>query len=99
MMIRLPKLLVVFACYFWVVSAQSQSYISRLWNTKKYEDITEYAPKGQTLSGQDNVYVGRAFMALDPPQPTQALEHYDLAIAKRWQREDLYFFDPKRIMR
>ena len=92
MMIRLPKLLVVFACYFWVVSAQSQSYISRLWNTKKYEDITEYAPKGQTLSGQDNVYVGRAFMALDPPQPTQALAHYDLAIAKRWQREDLYFF-------
>ena len=55
MMIRLPKLLVVFACYFWVVSAQSQSYISRLWNTKKYEAITEYAPKGQTLSGQDNV--------------------------------------------
>jgi tetratricopeptide (TPR) repeat protein len=92
MMIRLPKLLVVFACYLWAISAQSQSYISRLWNTKKYEAITEYSPKGQTLSGQDNVYVGRAFMALDPPQPTQALVHYDLAIAKRWQREDLYFF-------
>ncbi len=92
MMIRLPKVLVVFACCFWVVSAQSQSYISRLWNTKKYEAITEYAPKGQTLSGQDNVYIGRAFMALDPPQPMSALTHYDLAIAKRWQREDLYFF-------
>ena len=92
MMIRLPKLLMVFACCFWVVSAQSQSYISRLWNTKKYEAITEYSAKGATLSGQDNAFVGRAFMALDPPQPMRALSHYDLAIAKRWQREDLYFF-------
>ena len=92
MMVRLPKILVVFACCLWVVSAQSQSYISRLWNTKKYEAITEYSVKGATLSGQDNAFVGRAFMALDPPQPMRALSHYDLAIAKRWQREDLYFF-------
>ena len=91
-MVRLPKILVVFACYFWVVSAHSQSYISRLWNTKKYEAITEYSAKGATLSGQDNAFVGRAFMALEPPQPMRALSHYDLAIAKRWQREDLYFF-------
>ena len=92
MMIRLPKMFAVCLCCFWVVSAQSQSYISRLWNTKKYEDITEYSSKGATLSGQDNAFVGRAFMALDPPQPMRALSHYDLAIAKRWQREDLYFF-------
>ena len=31
-------------------------------------------------------------MALDPPQPLRALEHYDLAVAKRWQKDDLYFF-------
>jgi tetratricopeptide (TPR) repeat protein len=92
MMIRLPKMFAVCLCCFWVVSAQSQSYISRLWNTKKYEAITEYSAKGATLSGQDNAFVGRAFMALDPPQPMRALSHYDLAIAKRWQREDLYFF-------
>ena len=92
MTLRSYRTLVVFACCFWVVSAQSQSYISRLWNTKKYEAITEYAPKGPTLSGQDNVYIGRAFMALDPPQPMRALTHYDLAVAKRWQREDVYFF-------
>ena len=84
MMIRLNKLLVVFACCCWVISAQSQSYISGLWNTKKYEAITEYSAKGATLSGQDNAFVGRAFMALDPPQPMRALSHYDLAIAKRW---------------
>lgn len=36
--------------------------------------------------------VGRAYMAADPQQPAQALMHYDLAITKRMNSEDLYFF-------
>ena len=75
-----------------VNQVQSQSYISRLWNTKKYDEIIEYSPKGQSLSGQDNVFIGRAYMSLETHQPADALRHYDLAISKRWQREDLYFF-------
>jgi tetratricopeptide (TPR) repeat protein len=75
-----------------VLQGHSQSYISRLWNTKKYAEIIEYSPKGQSLSGQDNVFIGRAYMSLETHQPADALRHYDLAISKRWQREDLYFF-------
>lgn len=75
-----------------VQQGHSQSYISRLWNTKKYTEIIEYSPKGQSLSGQDNVFIGRAYMSLETHQPADALRHYDLAISKRWQREDLYFF-------
>jgi len=75
-----------------VLQSAGQSYISRLWNTKKYAEIIEYSPKGQSLSGQDNVLIGRSFMSLETPQPVDALRHYDIAISKRWQREDLYFF-------
>jgi len=75
-----------------VLQSAGQSYISRLWNTKKYSEIIEYSPKGQSLSGQDNVLIGRSYMSLETPQPTDALRHYDIAISKRWQREDLYFF-------
>lgn len=74
------------------LQGQAQSYISRLWNTKKYAEIIEYSPKGQSLSGQDNVFIGRAYMSLETHQPADAIRHYDLAISKRWQREDLYFF-------
>jgi tetratricopeptide (TPR) repeat protein len=70
----------------------SQSYIARLWNTKKYSEIIEYSPKGQKLSGPDNVLIGRSYMSLETPQPTDALRHYDIAISKRWQREELYFY-------
>ena len=74
------KQIVLFLLVFGAgLQGYSQSYISRLWNTKKYAEIVDYSAKGQSLSGQDNVYVGRAFMALDPPQPLRALEHYDLA--------------------
>lgn len=75
-----------------VLQSAGQSYISRLWNTKKYSEIIEYSPKGQSLSGQDNVLIGRSYMSLETPQPTDALRHYNIAISKRWQREDLYFF-------
>ena len=75
-----------------VLQSTGQSYISRLWNTKKYAEIIEYSPKGQSLSGQDNVLIGRSYMSLETPQPADALRHYDIAISKRWQREDLYFF-------
>jgi len=75
-----------------VVQSAGQSYISRLWNTKKYNEIIEYSPKGQSLSGQDNVLIGRSYMSLETPQPADALRHYDIAISKRWQREDLYYF-------
>ena len=75
-----------------VLQSAGQSYISRLWNTKKYTEIIEYSPKGQSLSGQDNVLIGRSYMSLETPQPADALRHYDIAISKRWQREDLYFF-------
>jgi tetratricopeptide (TPR) repeat protein len=68
------------------------SYISRLWNTKSYDKIIEYSPKGASLSARDNMTVGRAYMAADPQQPAQALMHYDLAITKRMNSEDLYFF-------
>jgi len=75
-----------------VTQSAGQSYIARLWNTKKYAEIIEYSPKGQSLSGQDNVLIGRSYMSLETPQPADALRHYDIAISKRWQREDLYFF-------
>ena len=75
-----------------VLQSAGQSYISRLWNTKKYAEIIEYSPKGQSLSGQDNVLIGRSYMSLETPQPADALRHYDIAVSKRWQREDLYFF-------
>lgn len=75
-----------------VLQSAGQSYISRLWNTKKYAEIIEYSPKGQSLSGQDNVLIGRSYMSLETPQPADALRHYDIAISKRWQGEDLYFF-------
>ena len=75
-----------------VLQSAGQSYISRLWNTKKYAEIIEYSPKSQSLSGQDNVLIGRSYMSLETPQPADALRHYDIAISKRWQREDLYFF-------
>jgi hypothetical protein len=75
-----------------VLQSAAQSYISRLWNTKKYTEIIEYSPKGQSLSGQDNVLIGRSYMSLETPQPVDALRHYDIAVSKRWQREDLYFF-------
>ena len=85
--------LILFLLLFGAVfQGSGQSYISRLWNTKKYSEIIEYSPKGQSLSGQDNVLIGRSYMSLETPQPTDALRHYDLAISKRWQREDLYFF-------
>lgn len=70
----------------------AQSYIARLWNTKSYDKIIEYAPKGANLSGRDNMTIGRAFMAIQPPKAAQALNHYDLAISKRLQSEDLYYF-------
>ncbi|MGB2118118.1 MAG: tetratricopeptide repeat protein [Schleiferiaceae bacterium] len=68
------------------------SYISRLWNTKSYDKIIEFASKSETLSGRDNMIIGRAFMATSPSQPQQALIHYDLAVQKRMNSEDLYFF-------
>lgn len=70
--------------------AYSQSVINRLWQAKKYQEIISYSPKGNARSGVDNTFIGRAFMQLD--QPEKALEHFDIAIAKRWQSEDLYFF-------
>jgi tetratricopeptide (TPR) repeat protein len=36
--------------------------------------------------------IGRAFMSLQPVKAGPALQHYDLAIAKRMNSEDLYFF-------
>mgnify|MGYP000565285569 CR=1 FL=1 len=43
-----------------VLQSAGQSYISRLWNTKKYAEIIEYSPKGQSLSGQDNVLIKKS---------------------------------------
>lgn len=74
------------------VSFGQGSYIARLWNTKSYDKIIEFSPKGNTLSGRDNMLVGRAFMALTPAKAKEALEHYDLAISKRLNSEDLYYF-------
>ncbi|MGB1281839.1 MAG: tetratricopeptide repeat protein [Schleiferiaceae bacterium] len=68
------------------------SYIGRLWNTKSYDKIIEYSPKGATLSGRDNMTVGRAYMAIVPQQPSKALMHYNLAISKQMNSEDLYYF-------
>ena len=68
------------------------SYISRLWNTKSYDKIVAYSPDGDKLSARDNMTVGRAFMALDPKKPQRALFHYDMAIKKRMNSEDLYYF-------
>jgi tetratricopeptide (TPR) repeat protein len=73
-------------------AAAQGSYISRLWNTKSYDKIIEFASKSETLSGRDNMIIGRAFMATIPSQPQQALIHYDLAVQKRMNSEDLYFF-------
>jgi len=70
----------------------AQSYIARLWNTKSYDKIIAYAPKAEGLSGRDNMTIGRAFMSTQPPNAAQALKHYDLAISKRLQSEDLYYF-------
>ena len=85
------NLIILFACLTTSLAAQS-SYIGRLWNTKSYDKIIEYSPKGATLSGRDNMTVGRAFMAIEEKQPTKALMHYDLAISKRMNSEDLYYF-------
>ena len=68
------------------------SYISRLWNTKSYDKIIAYSPEGESVSGRDNMTVGRAFMAIEEKQPNKALMHYNLAISKRMNREDLYYF-------
>jgi len=68
------------------------SYISRLWNTKSYDKIIAYSPEGESLSGRDNMTVGRAFMAIEEKRPTKALMHYNLAISKRMNSEDLYYF-------
>ena len=68
------------------------SYISRLWNTKSYDKIIAYSPKGMSVSGMDNMTIGRAFMSTVPKQPQKAIEHYDLAITKRFQSEDVYYF-------
>ena len=68
------------------------SYISRLWNTKSYDQITAFSPSGSLLSAKDNMTIGRAFMSVQPLQAQQALLHYDLAISKRMNSEDLYFF-------
>ena len=73
-------------------AAAQGSYISRLWNTKSYDKIIEFVSKSETLSGRDNMIIGRAFMATSPSQPQQALIHYDLAVQKRMNSEDLYFF-------
>jgi tetratricopeptide (TPR) repeat protein len=73
-------------------AAAQGSYISRLWNTKSYDKIIEFASKSETLSGRDNMIIGRAFMATIPSQPQKALIHYDLAVQKRMNSEDLYFF-------
>ncbi len=73
-------------------AAAQGSYISRLWNTKSYNKIIEFASGAETLSGRDNMIIGRAFMATIPSQPQQAIIHYDLAVQKRMNSEDLYFF-------
>ena len=73
-------------------AAAQGSYISRLWNTKSYNKIIEFASGAETLSGRDNMIIGRAFMATSPSQPQQAVIHYDLAVQKRMNSEDLYFF-------
>lgn len=85
------NLVIAFVCLSTTLSAQS-SYIGRLWNTKSYDKIIEYSSKGTSLSGRDNMTVGRAFMAIEEKQPNKALMHYDLAISKRMNSEDLYFF-------
>ena len=65
MKMRLSRnLIILFACLTTSLAAQS-SYIGRLWNTKSYDKIIEYSPKGATLSGRDNMTVGRAFMAIE----------------------------------
>ena len=85
------KLLAALLLVYMNAAAQG-SYISRLWNTKSYDKIIEFASKSETLSGRDNMIIGRAFMATSPSQPQQALIHYDLAVQKRMNSEDLYFF-------
>ena len=74
---QLILLLLLFGAVF---QGFGQSYISRLWNTKKYSEIIEFSTKGQSLSGQDNMLIGRSYMSLETPQPTDALRHYDIAI-------------------
>jgi len=85
------NLVILFACLATSLAAQS-SYIGRLWNTKSYDKIIEYSPKGATLSGRDNMTIGRAFMSIEKKEPTKALMHYDLAISKHMNSEDLYYF-------
>ena len=50
------NLVILFASLTTSLAAQS-SYIGRLWNTKSYDKIIEYSPKGETLSGRDNMTV------------------------------------------
>lgn len=83
--------ILVFALLFSTVSVAQGSYISRLWNTKKYSEIITYTDKADRISAMDNLTVGQAFMKLDPPNPAKALYHYDVAIGKKLQSEDLYF--------
>ncbi len=70
--------------------AQAQSYITRLFQQKKYQEVIEFASSGESRSGADNMRIGQSFMALE--QPEKAMEHYDLAVAKKWQSEDLYYY-------
>ncbi|MEY2963781.1 MAG: hypothetical protein RL754_1042 [Bacteroidota bacterium] len=84
-------LLLIFALSLSFQSVAQGSYIARLWNTKKYEQIISYSEKAASLSAMDNEFIGQAFMKLEEPQPGKALYHYDVAIGKKWQSEDLYF--------
>ena len=88
----MKKISLIWAALLMCTQVMAQSYIARLWNTKSYDKIIEYSPKGEKMSGRDNMTIGRAFMALDPPKASQAIGHYDLAISKRLQSEDLYYF-------
>tara|TARA_B110000858_G_scaffold80763_1_gene93605 strand:+ start:263 stop:1507 length:1245 start_codon:yes stop_codon:yes gene_type:complete len=83
-------IILLLLCHY--LSSGQGSYISRLWNTKSYDQIIAFASSGSTLSAKDNMTIGRAFMSVQPLEAQQALQHYDLAIAKRMNSEDLYFF-------
>lgn len=71
--------------------AQAQeSYIGRLWNRKQYEEILTYAPKGQKLSGRDNVVVARTYLLQD--DHSNALKHLNYSLDRGWDNENVYFF-------
>lgn len=72
------------------VPAQAQSYINRLFQQKKYDEVVAFSSSGESRSGADNMRIGQSFMALG--EPAKALEHYDLAVAKKWQSEDLFYY-------